>query len=89
MATKNEKQVGEAVSGKKPVGKHLQVMKRAIRKRGVDPVKAEMLKGLARAWDEIEATGQYIPTIPGISKEIREIWDSLGNPEDDITALWN
>jgi hypothetical protein len=88
MATRNAKPESEAVSGKKPVGKHLQVMKRAIKKRQVDPVKAEMLKGLARAWDEIEATGQYIPTIPGISKEIREIWDSLGNPEDDITALW-
>jgi len=48
-----------------------------------------MLRGLARAWDEIESSGQYIATIPAISKEIREIWDSLGNPEDDITALWS
>ncbi len=89
METKKGKPVNEAVSGKKPIGKHLKVMKRAIRKRQVDPVKAEMLRGLARAWDEIEASGQYIPTIPAISKEIREIWDTLGNPEDDITALWN
>ena len=89
MATTSAKPEGEAVSGKKPVGKHLQVMKRAIKKRQIDPVKAEMLRGLARAWDEIETSGQYIATIPAISKEIREIWDSLGNPEDDITALWS
>lgn len=87
MGTKSEKPSVEAGSGK-PVGKHLKVMKRAIRKREIDPVKAEMLRGLARAWDEIEASGNHIPSIPGISKEIREIWDSLGNPEDDITALW-
>ena len=77
-----------AASGRKPIGKHLKIVKRAIKKRDVEPVKAEMLRGLARAWDAIEESGNPIASIPAICREMREVWDSLGNPQDDIADLW-
>ena len=88
MATAEGIEQNTVVSGRKPVGKHLKIVKRAIKKRSVDPVKAEMLRGLARAWDAIEETGSPIASIPAICREMREVWDSLGNPQDDIADLW-
>jgi hypothetical protein len=87
MATKDE-DLKTVVDGKKPVGKHLKIVKRSIKKRDIDPVKAEMLRGLARAWDLIEESGQHVASIPSICREMREIWDSIGNPPDDIAELW-
>lgn len=96
VTTQEERDMGTAegteqetvVSGRKPVGKHLKIVKRAIKKREVEPVKAEMLRGLARAWDAIEENGNPIASIPAICREMREVWDSLGNPQDDIADLW-
>jgi hypothetical protein len=42
-----------------------------------------MLLGLARAWDRIEESGKGGHTIPSISKELREIWDSCALPDED------
>jgi len=88
MATKENVEQDTVASGRKPIGKHLKIVKRAIKKRDVEPVKAEMLRGLARAWDAIEESGNPIASIPAICREMREVWDSLGNPQDDIADLW-
>jgi hypothetical protein len=42
-----------------------------------------MLLGLSSAWDQIEATQLNTHTIPSISRELREIWDFCGLPEQD------
>ena len=84
MATKNAKpsktvKPGKAVS----LGKHTDAMVDALKKRDdIDWVKKEMLLGLSRAWDLIEQNGNNTHTIPSLSRELREIWDSTSLPDD-------
>jgi len=84
MATKNAKpsktvKPGKAVS----LGRHTDAMVDALKNRDdIDWVKKEMLLGLSRAWDLIEQTGNNTQTIPSISRELREIWDSTSLPND-------
>lgn len=85
MATKKGKPSKTAASGK-PVnhGVHTAAMIVALKGRNdIDDVKQEMLLGLSRAWDHIEKTGENTHTIPSISRELREIWDFCGLPEQD------
>ena len=84
MATKKGKPSKTVVSGKSDLGKHTAAMIDALKDRkDIDWVKQEMLLGLSRAWDLIEKTGDNTHTIPSISRELREIWDMCGLPEQD------
>ena len=83
MATKKGKPSKTVVSGKSPLhGVHTAAMINALKgRKDIDWVKQEMLLGLSRAWDYIEKTGENTHTIPSISRELREIWDYCGLPE--------
>jgi hypothetical protein len=84
MATKKGKPSKTVVSGKSDLGRHTAAMIDALKDRkDIDWVKQEMLLGLSRAWDLIEKTGDNTHTIPSISRELREIWDMCGLPEQD------
>lgn len=84
MATKKEKPSRTAKSGKSPHGKHTTVMLAALKGRSdIDGVRQQALIGLSQAWDLIEATGLNTQSIPAISRELREIWDYCGLPEQD------
>jgi hypothetical protein len=86
METQNARQLKIVASGKpkKKLGRHTTAMVKAITGRNdIDTVKREMLLGLARAWDRIEESGKGGHTIPSISKELREIWDSCALPDED------
>ena len=85
MATKKGKPSKTVVSGKStPHGVHTAAMINALKgRKDIDWVKQEMLLGLSRAWDYIEKTGENTHTIPSISRELREIWDYCGLPEQD------
>ena len=86
METQNVKPLKIAVSGKpkKKLGRHTTAMVKSLTGRtDIDQVKKEMLLGLARAWDRIEESGKGGHTIPSISKELREIWDSCSLPDED------
>lgn len=85
MATKKGKPSKTVVSGKSPLyGVHTAAMISALKgRKDIDWVKQEMLLGLSRAWDYIEKTGENTHTIPSISRELREIWDYCGLPEQD------
>lgn len=84
MATKKGQRSKTAVSGKKEQGKHTAAMVDALKgRKDIDWVKKEMLLGLSRAWDLIEKSGENTHTIPSISRELREIWDMCGLPEED------
>jgi hypothetical protein len=84
MATKNGKPSKTAKPGKAvSFGKHTDAMVAALKNRDdIDWVKKEMLLGLSRAWDIIEQTGNNTHTIPSISRELREIWDTTALPDD-------
>ena len=85
MATKKGKPSKTVVSGKSTLyGVHTAAMISALKgRKDIDWVKQEMLLGLSRAWDYIEKTGENTHTIPSISRELREIWDYCGLPEQD------
>ena len=86
METQNARQLKIVPSGKpkKKLGIHTTAIVKAITGRtDIDTVKREMLLGLARAWDRIEESGKGGHTIPSISKELREIWDSCALPDED------
>ncbi len=84
MATKKGKPSKTVVNGKPPMGVHTAAMFDALKgRKDIDWVKQEMLLGLSRAWDYIEKTGENTHTIPSISRELREIWDFCGLPEQD------
>ncbi len=85
MATKKEKPSKTVASGKSKLhGVHTAAMINALKgRKDIDWVKQEMLLGLSRAWDYIEKTGENTHTIPSISRELREIWDYCGLPEQD------
>ncbi len=85
MATKKEKPLKTVASGKSKLhGVHTAAMISALKgRKDIDWVKQEMLLGLSRAWDYIEKTGENTHTIPSISRELREIWDYCGLPEQD------
>ena len=84
MATKKGKPSKTVVSGKTNLGRHTAAMIDALKgRKDIDWVKQEMLLGLSRAWDLIEKTGDNTHTIPSISRELREIWDMCGLPEQD------
>ena len=86
METQNARQLKIVASGKpkKKLGRHTTAMVKALTGRtDIDSVKREMLLGLARAWDRIEESGKGGHTIPSISKELREIWDSCSLPDED------
>lgn len=84
MATKKGKPSKTVVSGKADLGRHTAAMIDALKgRKDIDWVKQEMLLGLSRAWDLIEKTGNNTHTIPSISRELREIWDMCGLPEQD------
>ena len=86
METQNARQLKIVANGKpkKKLGRHTTAMVKALTGRtDIDSVKREMLLGLARAWDRIEESGKGGHTIPSISKELREIWDSCSLPEED------
>jgi hypothetical protein len=86
METQNAKPLKVVAPGKpkKKLGRHTNAMLRCLTGRNdIDHVKKEMLYGLARAWDRIEESGKGTHTIPSISKELREIWDSCALPDED------
>ena len=84
MATKKEKPSKTAKSGKSAYGKHTTVMLAALKGRSdIDGVRQQALIGLSQAWDLIETTGLNTQSIPAISRELREIWDYCGLPEQD------
>ena len=86
METQNARQLKIVANGKpkKKLGRHTNAMIKALTGRtDIDTVKREMLLGLARAWDRIEESGKGGHTIPSISKELREIWDSCSLPDED------
>ena len=86
METQNARQLKIVANGKpkKKIGRHTNAMIKALTGRtDIDTVKREMLLGLARAWDRIEESGKGGHTIPSISKELREIWDSCSLPDED------
>ena len=86
METQNARQLKIVANGKpkKKLGRHTTAMVKALTGRtDIDSVKREMLLGLARAWDRIEESGKGGHTIPSISKELREIWDSYSLPDED------
>jgi hypothetical protein len=86
METQNARQLKIVANGKpkKKSGRHTTAMVKALTGRtDIDSVKREMLLGLARAWDRIEESGKGGHTIPSISKELREIWDSCSLPDED------
>ena len=86
METQNARQLKIVANGKpkKKLGRHTTAMVKALTNRtDIDSVKREMLLGLARAWDRIEESGKGGHTIPSISKELREIWDSCSLPDED------
>jgi len=86
VETQNARQLKIVANGKpkKKLGRHTTAMVKALTGRtDIDSVKREMLLGLARAWDRIEESGKGGHTIPSISKELREIWDSCSLPDED------
>lgn len=86
METQNVKPLKVVANGKpkKKLGRHTSAMVKSLNGRDdIDEVKREMLLGLARAWDRIEESGKGGHTIPSISKELREIWDSCSLPDED------
>jgi len=86
METQNARPLKIVGNGKpkKKLGRHTSAMVKSLTGRtDIDGVKREMLLGLARAWDRIEESGKGGHTIPSISKELREIWDSCSLPEED------
>ncbi len=86
METQNARQLKIVANGKpkKKLGRHTTAMVKALTGRtDIDSVKREMLLGLARASDRIEESGKGGHTIPSISKELREIWDSCSLPDED------
>lgn len=84
MATKKEKPLKTVKSGRPKYGRHTAAMIAALKDRkDIDEVKKQMLLGLSSAWDQIEATGLNTHTIPSISRELREIWDFCGLPDQD------
>lgn len=55
------------------------------------PVAAENLRGLARAWDRIEATGDGIGNVANLSNQMMRVVESLdfddgGDPWDHLVA---
>lgn len=86
MEMQKEKPLKIVASGKpkKKLGRHTTAMVKALTGRtDIDMVKREALLGLARAWDKIEEVGKGVHTIPAISKELREIWESCELPDED------
>ena len=84
MQNANKLKIVASGKPKKKLGRHTTAMVKAITgPNDIDAVKREMLLGLARAWDRIEESGKGGHTIPSISKELREIWDSCSFPEED------
>lgn len=80
-------------STKKPTPKkerphrHCKAMLESIKEHGhIQSSIKESLLGLARAWDQIEASNKGIHTVPAIAREIRATWEQVGviEDEDDI-----
>lgn len=85
-------------SAKKPTRKserphrHSKAMLESIKEHGhIQSSIKESLLGLARAWDQIEATGKGMHTVPSIAREIRATWEQVGviEDEDDIWEKLN
>jgi hypothetical protein len=64
--------------------RHTKAMMESIKEHGqIHTSIKESLLGLARAWDQIEATGKGMHTVPSIAREIRATWEQVGVIEDE------
>lgn len=67
-------------------GRHMQAVETFLETAKGDPITIETVRGLARRWDVIEASGEGAGQVPQVASVLLQAAEKLSIPQEDALA---